>query len=111
MLRHTWRANMRVVLTSRPLRLKMLGPPNFIPLLDLQPFNQEESAQHLRLTFPVATDQDAQEFHRQTSFNPRVQATALAQTGALAEIPLSLAGELWTVDDLIGDCCKPPLIR
>lgn len=103
MLRETWPANMRVVLTARPHRVEMLDPPNFVPRLDLQPFDEEESAQHLRLFFPAATDQDVQEFHRQTSFNPRVQATALAQTGTLAEILLSLAGEPRTVDDLIGD--------
>jgi hypothetical protein len=103
MLRESWPDNMRVVLTARPHRVYMLDPPHFVPRLDLQTFDEDESANHLRLFFPTATDQDVQEFHRQTSFNPRVQATALAQSGTLAEILLGLAGEPRTVDDLIGD--------
>jgi hypothetical protein len=102
-LRETWPANMRVVLTARPYRVELLDPPQSVPQLDLDPFNVDESARHLRVFFPAATNRDVQEFHRQTSFNPRVQATALDQTGSLADILLQLAGDPRTVEDLIGD--------
>lgn len=111
MLRESWPANMRVVLTARPHRVYKLDPPNFVPRFDLLPFDEEETAEHLRLFFPAATDQEVKEFHRQTSHNPRVQATALAQSATLAEMLFGLAGEPRTVEDLIGELLQAAIDR
>jgi hypothetical protein len=69
MLRESWPANMRVVLTARPHRVYKLDPPNFVPRFDLLPFDEEETAEHLRLFFPAATDQDVKDVRRQHSWH------------------------------------------
>jgi len=112
LLRETnWPSNVRVVLTARPHRVSKLDPPRSIEPMPLEPFNEAESAKHLRGFFSDATDQDAIEFHRQTSRNPRVQATALAQGGSLHDVLLSLAGEPRTVETLIGDLLQSAIDR
>lgn len=112
LLRETnWPTNVRVVLTARPHRVDQLDPPASIERIPLEPFDEAESAEHLRGSFPSATDQDAIEFHRQTSRNPRVQATALAQGGSLHDVLLSLAGEPRTVEVLIGDLLQSAIDR
>jgi len=112
LLRETdWPTNVRVVLTARPHRVSKLDPPKSIERFLLEPFDEAESAEHLRGTFPSATDQDAIEFHRQTSRNPRVQATALAQGGTLHDVLLSLAGDPRTVETLISDLLQSAIDR
>lgn len=107
----SWPSNVRVVMTSRPHRISKLQPPATLKPLELGPFDEVESAAHLRGFFPDATDQDALEFHRQTSMNPRVQATALSQEGSLGDVLLSLAGEPRTVEILIGDLLQSAVDR
>jgi hypothetical protein len=99
----SWPSNVRIVMTSRPHRISKLQPPATFKVFELEPFDETESAAHLRGFFPTALDQDVREFHRQTSMNPRVQATALAQQDSLRDVLLSLAGEPRTVEILIGD--------
>lgn len=112
LLRETnWPTNVRVVLTARPHRVGKLDPPTPIKPIPLEPFDEAESAEHLRGFYPSATDQDAIEFHRQTSSNPRVQATAIAQGGSLHDVLLSLAGEPRTVETLIGDLLQSAIDR
>lgn len=112
LLRETnWPANVRVVMTARPHRVVDLDPPASIEPIQLEPFDVAESTEHLRGFFPSATSQDAIEFHRQTSRNPRVQATALAQGGSLHDVLISLAGEPRTVDALIGDLLRSAINR
>jgi len=103
LLREQWPANTRIVLTARPHRVDILEPPSTVPRIELEPFSESETGTHLRSFFPDATEQDVHEFHRQTSMNPRVQATALAQPAQLGEILLGLAGAPRTVEHLIGD--------
>ena len=103
LLRELWPANMRVVLTARPHRIDMLDPPARVPRIELQPFTEAETSAHLRNVHSGASDQEVREFHRQTSMNPRVQATALAQGKPLAATLLDLAGDPRTVEGLIGD--------
>lgn len=102
LLREQWPSNMRVVLTARPHRIDMLDPPAAVLRIELRPFSKAETGVHLRSVHPDASDQEVLEFHRQTSMNPRVQATALAQGKPLAATLLSLAGDPRSVEDLIG---------
>ncbi|SHM92302.1 hypothetical protein [Mucilaginibacter sp. OK098] len=73
----------------RPERMELLKPQSYVAKFSLTPFSNEETLQNLRLYYSDATAADAEEFHRLTSANPRVQANALA-TGA-AEIATLLA--------------------
>jgi len=79
-----------------------LDPPSSVLSLKLEPFTMRESADFLRRVYPAATKQDAAEFHRLTSQNPRVQATALAQHGPLSTILRSLGPNPTTVDATIA---------
>jgi hypothetical protein len=111
LLRETWPENVRIVLTSRPHRVKYLDPPQTIPRLDLDAFDIPETTQHLRTVFSEASAGEVLEFHRQTSRNPRVQANALVQPTTLNEVLRGLAGEPRTVDDLIGDLLQSAIDR
>lgn len=111
LLREQWPANARIVLTARPHRVDMLEPPSTVPRIELEPFSEAETGTHLRSFFPDATEQDVHEFHRQTSMNPRVQATALAQPTPLGEILLGLAGAPRTVEHLIGDLLENAIAK
>lgn len=111
LVRELWPANVRIVLTARPHRVCYLEPPSSVPKLDLDEFDEEETARHLRGFFGEATDQHVREFHRQTSKNPRVQASALAQPGTLADKLRGLAGQPRTVDALIGELLEAAVAR
>lgn len=111
LLREQWPANVRIVLTARPHRVDILEPPSTVPRIELEPFSESETGAHLRSFFPDATEQDVHEFHRQTSMNPRVQATALAQTALLGKILLGLAGAPRTVEHLIGDLLESAIAK
>ena len=111
LLREAWPANMRVVLTARPHRVDMLDPPAMVQRLELDVFNERESASHLRKAFPDASPEEALEFHRQTSMNPRVQATALAQGQDLPKMLRRLAGTPRTVETLIGDLLEAAVAK
>jgi hypothetical protein len=111
LLREQWPANARIVLTARPHRIDMLKPPSTVARIELEPFSEAETGTHLRSFFPDATEQDVHEFHRQTSMNPRVQATALAQPAPLGEILLGLAGAPRTVEHLIGDLLESAITK
>lgn len=110
-LREAWPANVRIVLTARPQRVHYLDPPQSIAKLNLQDFDEAESGQHLRSVFSEASETDVREFHRQTSKNPRVQATALSQPGSLADMLRGLAGKPRTVDVLIGELLENAVDR
>ncbi len=93
---------LRVVFFCRTERLDHLDPPpNVIPF-KLHPFSRGESATFLRASYPEATGNDVDEFHRLTSQNPRVQATALDKSGPLSDILASLGPDPTTVDDAIA---------
>ena len=70
--------------------------------LELNPFSRDETAAFLCTVYPDASDNDADEFHRLTSRNPRVQATALDQDIPLSEVLLSLGPNPTTVNDTIS---------
>ncbi|NTU49843.1 MAG: hypothetical protein HGA87_02950 [Desulfobulbaceae bacterium] len=93
----------RLIVTTRTHRLKLLDPPYGALQLELCPFSRSETANLLRLTFPDATEQDVDEFHRLSSQNPRVQANALSIKVSLHEILRALGPNPTTVDDTISN--------
>lgn len=66
----------RLVVTCRTENLSMLDLPDHEPL-ELKGFAKPESAKHLRMYFPDATEVQAEDFHRLTQGVPRVQGYAL----------------------------------
>jgi len=102
LLRESWPENVRVVVTARPHRINLLRPEPNTRIVDLLPFSLEETARNLRLHFPSAKDVDTFEFHRLTSQNPRVQATAISSGDTLGKVLSSLGQSPKTVDDTIA---------
>lgn len=69
--------NVHIALTCRPYRTDLLNPPTTLEPALLPEFSVTESAAMMRTRFTDARLEDAEEFHRQTSGNPRTQALAL----------------------------------
>jgi hypothetical protein len=77
LLRETVPENCKLVMLCRTERIHLLKPaPSIIRVL-LEPFTRSETAALLRRYIPDVSEDDALEFHRLTSGNPRVQANAL----------------------------------
>jgi hypothetical protein len=111
LLREEWPANVRLVLTARPHRVESLRPDPSTPVLELEPFSEAETRGHAIALFGAATDADVAEFHRQSSRNPRVQATAAAEGKTLGATLRLLAGEPQTVEKLIGRLLEDAVAR
>ena len=113
--RETLGGGVRLVLLCRSHRQDLLDPPPSALRLELFPFTATETAAHLRRTIPDASDQDADEFHRLTSANPRVQALALSETSNgnrnLADILRRLGPHPTTVDDAIENLLNGAIAR
>ena len=90
-----------LVLLSRSHRIEKLDPPHGYVDLNLRTFSEDETANLLRTRFPDAAFRDVQEFHRLSSQNPRVQATALDRDLSLPETLLVLGPNPTTVEDAI----------
>ncbi len=103
LLRENFPDGVRLIVTARTHRLKLLDPPYGALQLELCPFSRSETANLLRLTFPDATEQDVDEFHRLSSQNPRVQANALSIKVPLHEILRALGPNPTTVDNTISN--------
>ena len=70
--------------------------------LELKSFSRNETASFLRKIHTDASDRDVDEFHRLTSQNPGLQATALAQNIPLRDVLGSLGPNPTTVDSMIA---------
>ncbi len=92
----------RLVVLCRTERQTLLDPPASVLRLKLNPFSRDETAAFLRKTYADASDNDVDEFHRLTSHNPRVQATALDQDTSLSAVLRSLGPNPTTVDNTIS---------
>lgn len=92
----------RIVMLCRPERRWMVAPPPHVLQIALEPFGEDETEAHLRTKFPKSRAADVAEFHRLSSRNPRVQANALAQGGALGEMLGSLGPNPTTVSAAIA---------
>ena len=102
LLREPLPDGVRLVVLCRTERQALLDPPASVLRLELNPFNRDETATFLRKIHAEASDNDVDEFHRLTSHNPRVQATALDQNIPLSAVLLSLGPNPTTVDDTIS---------
>lgn len=111
LLRENFPDGVRLIVTARTHRLKLLDPPYGALQLELCPFSRSETANFLRLTFPDATEQDVDEFHRLSSQNPRVQATALSMKASLQEVLRALGPNPTTVDDTISNLLQSAINR
>ncbi|THF60379.1 ATP-binding protein [Pseudothauera rhizosphaerae] len=95
--------NVFLLMTARSGgRAQSLQAPSGTPQLELTGFNLEASAQHLRRSYPLATDEDTAAFHLHSHGNPRVQNYAL-NTGVAAEIPTVLSHARRNLDDIFKD--------
>ncbi len=101
--------NVRLVLLCRSHRIDLLAPPIGSLLIELEPFQLSETTQKLCEKFPDASDDDAKEFHRLSSQNPRVQATVLSQDLTLNETLKTLGPEPTQVEDQIQNLLNQSL--
>lgn len=93
----------RLIFTCRTHRRVRLAPPPNAIHIELQPFSQAETTNHLRRFYPQATDAEAAEFAFLSSSNPRVQALALSRKQPIDEMLKELGPEPSTVDRAIGE--------
>jgi hypothetical protein len=104
LLRESLPTACRLVALCRTERVGLLKPASTVRRIELRPFSRAETAVHLRNHSPTASAHDANEFHRLTGGNPRVQANALA--GRHRDLPELLSGlgpTRTTVDEQIAD--------
>jgi len=92
LLREDLPSNVRLVMLCRTERIHLLNPPPATIQLPISGLNEEESKNHVELKFGSVPAADAQEFHKRTSGNPRVQAQVLSEAGSATEA-LSILGE------------------
>lgn len=101
LLRESVPEGVRLVMLCRTQRIDLLAPPSDVVLLALHPFSLTETQAKLRAKFPDATQADVAEFHRLSSQNPRVQATALGTEDPLQVVLMNLGPEPKTVELMI----------
>lgn len=77
-LREEFPEDCRLILLCRPERIHLLSAPDHIPQLKLLPFSKEETFENLAKWHPEVSENEAYEFHRLTSGNPRVQMNAIS---------------------------------
>lgn len=93
----------RLVFTCRTHRRFRLDPPPEASHIELRPFSQAETTDHLRRFYPQATDAEAAEFAFLSSSNPRVQALALSRKRSIDEMLKELGPAPSTVERAIGE--------
>lgn len=91
-----------IIAICRTERVELLNPREEIKQFELSSFNETESFNHLESYFPMATIEDAKEFHRLSGGNPRVQAYAISDfPDSLNQMLENLGPTLSTVDEQI----------
>ncbi|GAB01497.1 hypothetical protein [Acinetobacter sp. NBRC 100985] len=103
LLQETLPKNIKIIALARPYRVELLMPKQDVEILDLEGFTEDETKQHLLNYYTEVSTQDAIEFHRLTSGNPRVQGIALEQNLTLHEILSFFGGTPKSVEDTIKD--------
>ncbi len=73
--------NVRLLITARTGRLDQLALPDRFKCFEIAGFNRDETAEHVRSTWPDAPDTWIEEFHELSQQNPRVQQYALRWAG------------------------------
>lgn len=86
LFREDWPPNARLLQMCRPERKQLLGAPNTgITWMRLAGFQKAESLEHLRTSFPEATEEEGAELHVLSGGNPRVQAMAMESAGSVTD--------------------------
>lgn len=111
LVRESFPQNVRIVLTARSHRVHLLDSPPEIPRIELLPFSEEETKEHLRGRFPNASFQDVREFHRLTSRNPRVQKAALDAENSVSDVLAALGPMPKSVSDTIGTLLESAIAK
>jgi hypothetical protein len=111
LLREQLPEGVRLVALCRPHRVALLNPSPETLQLNLEAFTREETAAHLRQSFPESSERDVDEFHRLSSHNPRVQALALSRKASLPEILRLLGPNPTTVESAIGSILEKSIAR
>ena len=94
--------NCRIVFFSRPERVDLFDPPSTVKTIQLRSFSDSESLEILEKYFIGSTIDDAKEFNRLTSYNPRIQANALSRRyDSINDLLLSFGSGILNIDDLI----------
>lgn len=78
LLRESFPTDCKLVMLCRPERTDLLQPSEFIKKIDLLPFTESETLDNSRKRYPEVNKYEAQEFHKLTSGNPRVQMNSMA---------------------------------
>lgn len=104
LLRETVPNSCRIVALCRTERIGLLKPKNSVQQIELLPFSETETLAFLLQYFSNASAFDANELHRLTAGNPRVQANAihLNSNKLIAGVLTSLGSLGLTVDDQIA---------
>src|SRR3990167_3146957 len=92
----------RFAYTCRSHRQDHLGAPLDAIVIKLESFSKAETATHLRLSYPDATEAEAAEFAFLSSDNPRVQALAMEGSPPIGEMLRALGPTPTTVQQAIG---------
>lgn len=92
----------RLAFTCQSHRQGHLGAPLDAITIKLESFSKAETATHLRLSYPEATDAEAADFAFLSSDNPRVQALAMEGTPPIANMLRALGPTPTTVQYAIG---------
>ncbi|APQ13317.1 hypothetical protein BJP27_18105 [Pseudomonas oryzihabitans] len=96
-------SGVRLVFTCRTHRRHRLAAPPEAHEIELKPFNEAETAHHLRGVYPDATQEEVSEFAFLSSSNPRVQALALERKLSIVEMLQELGPSPSTVERAIGE--------
>ncbi len=102
LIRASMPRGVRLVFTCRTHRRQRLNAPVDSTQLELRPFNEAETAKHLRIHYPEATQAEVAEFAFLSSSNPRVQALALERRLPILEMLKQLGPEPTSVELAIG---------
>lgn len=78
LLREEFPEDCRLILLCRPERIHLLKAPEYVSQFRLLPFSIAETFENLVKWHPEVNENEANEFHRLTSGNPRVQMNAIA---------------------------------
>jgi hypothetical protein len=111
LIRASLPTGVRLALTCRTHRRWWLQAPPGTQEIELRPFNESETAHHLRGVYSSASDADVAEFAFLSSSNPRVQALALSRRLSLQEMLKQLGPEPTTVDRAIGELLDSAVAR
>lgn len=101
----------KIVYLCRTERRDLLELPPSVEQFELNPFDLEESTDHILARFPESTPVDAAEFHRLTAGNPRIQANALQDSDSLRLALTSLGLGICRNDDAIDSQLQNSLNR